>query len=159
MTLVLCRVDERLIHGQVVVGWGMRLRPTHYVVVDDELASSEWEKDLFALALPADTPAVFLSVEDGRSEIERIRSSEDRTVVLTRSLPAMVGLAKDGGLTGVEVNLGGMHAAPGRARVTPYLHLSHEERKAVAALDGEGATVFAQDLPGSPRHPIVDLLG
>lgn len=159
MSLVLCRVDERLIHGQVVVGWGMQLRPTRYVVIDDELAESAWEQDLYALALPPQTPAAFLTVEDGRRQLRELRASEDRTVVLARSLHAMVAFAREGGLSGEEINLGGMHAAPGRTQVTPYLHLSDDERRAVTLLEGEGARVFAQDLPGEPKHPIGDLLG
>ena len=38
MTVVLFRVDERLIHGQVVVAWGRRLETESLVVVSDELA-------------------------------------------------------------------------------------------------------------------------
>ena len=44
MAVLLYRVDERLIHGQGVVGWGTRLHPNRIVVVDDELALSEWEQ-------------------------------------------------------------------------------------------------------------------
>ena len=44
--IVLFRVDERLIHGQVVIGWGHELRPERYVVVDDDLAESPWEQEL-----------------------------------------------------------------------------------------------------------------
>ena len=54
MAIVLFRVDERLIHGQVVVGWGTRLHPNRIVVVDDDLAVSPWEQDLYTLGLPDD---------------------------------------------------------------------------------------------------------
>lgn len=159
MTLVLCRVDERLIHGQVVVGWGMKLRPTHYIVVDDEIASSEWEQELYSLALPAETPAAFLTVEEGKRELPQLQSSEDRTVLLMRSLRTVVELARGGGLGGVEVNLGGMHAGPARTQLTPYLHLSDQDREAISSLEGSGVTLFAQDLPAAQRHSIGDLLG
>ena len=46
MPVVLCRVDERLIHGQVVIGWGHELRPDRYVVVDDEIADIPAATDL-----------------------------------------------------------------------------------------------------------------
>lgn len=158
MSLVLCRVDERLIHGQVVVGWGMKLRPTHYIVIDDELASSQWEQELYSLALPADVPAAFLTVKEGRRALAKVLASEDRTVVLTRSLSAMLGLAQGGGLADMEVNLGGIHAGPERTRLAPYLHLSPDELSTVTAIGAEGAKVFAQDLPGAQRHSIDDLL-
>ena len=47
MPIVLFRVDERLIHGQVVVGWGSKLRPDRFLVVDAALATSEWEQELY----------------------------------------------------------------------------------------------------------------
>ena len=60
MTLVLFRIDERLLHGQVIVGWGMRLGIDYYVVVDDDLAASEWEREIYSAGLP-DGTAVDLS--------------------------------------------------------------------------------------------------
>jgi mannose/fructose/N-acetylgalactosamine-specific phosphotransferase system component IIB len=51
--IVLFRVDERLIHGQVVVGWGERLHMDRIVVVDDELAGSAWEQELYCLGVPS----------------------------------------------------------------------------------------------------------
>ncbi len=62
MSVLLYRIDERLIHGQVVMGWGPQLDVEHYVVVDDELAASEWEQDLYRLGLPDTATADFLTV-------------------------------------------------------------------------------------------------
>ena len=44
MTLVLHRIDDRLIHGQVVVGWGQPLNIQFIVLVDDAVAASEWSR-------------------------------------------------------------------------------------------------------------------
>jgi mannose/fructose/N-acetylgalactosamine-specific phosphotransferase system component IIB len=52
MPIVLCRVDERLIHGQVVVGWGTNLHVRRIVVADDELADSAWEQELYRAGVP-----------------------------------------------------------------------------------------------------------
>jgi hypothetical protein len=69
VTVVLYRVDERLIHGQVVVGWGVRLRPDLLVVVDDELATSPWEQELYAMGVPDEMTAEFVPVDGA---IERL---------------------------------------------------------------------------------------
>jgi mannose/fructose/N-acetylgalactosamine-specific phosphotransferase system component IIB len=68
MPIVLHRVDERLIHGQVVVGWGAQLHAARIVVVDDDIAASEWEQDLYCLGLPPEIAPEFVSV------VERVRS-------------------------------------------------------------------------------------
>ena len=51
MPIVLCRVDDRLIHGQVVMGWGRPLAVTRIMLVDDEVAGSSWEQDLYRMAV------------------------------------------------------------------------------------------------------------
>ena len=52
MTLELYRIDDRLIHGQVVVGWGQPLDIGFIVLVDDEVAASDWEQELYRMGVP-----------------------------------------------------------------------------------------------------------
>ena len=49
MTLLLYRIDDRLIHGQVVVGWGQPLNVGFIVLVDEAVAASEWEQEVLYL--------------------------------------------------------------------------------------------------------------
>jgi mannose/fructose/N-acetylgalactosamine-specific phosphotransferase system component IIB len=51
MAIHLYRIDDRLIHGQVVVGWGQPLNVRFLVLVDDLVASSDWEKELYRMAI------------------------------------------------------------------------------------------------------------
>lgn len=158
MPIVLLRVDERLIHGQVTVGWGHTLQPDRIVVVDDELAESEWEQELYLLGLPPGVEAEFDAVEDARPRVGAWRDGKARVVLLTRDLATMARLAEDGGLAGEEVNLGGIHYAPGRTAVLPYLYMSEEERRAAERISQSGASVSARDLPGARRVSLAELL-
>ncbi len=159
MGIALLRVDERLIHGQVTVGWGARLQPTRYLVVDDELAQSDWERELMSLGAPSDALVEFLTVQTARGLLEEWISSTTRSVLLTRDLDHMVRLARGGLLEGMEVNLGGLHHAAGREEVLPYLFLTSQDRERIVELEEEGAIVSARDLPSSPRRNASDLLG
>jgi PTS system mannose-specific IIB component/fructoselysine and glucoselysine-specific PTS system IIB component len=49
---MLYRIDDRLIHGQVVVGWGQPLDLKFIVLVDDTVASSDWEQELYRMGVP-----------------------------------------------------------------------------------------------------------
>ena len=158
MTVVLFRVDERLIHGQVVIGWKRETRPDRYVIVDDELAGSEWEQELYLLALPEHVSADFLDVDGALERIEAMERSDERIVLLTRDLDTMLHLAADGGLEGRHVNLGGIHHAEGRTRIRPYLHLDDADRARIRELRDAGVTVSARDLPGSQRVGVDSLL-
>ena len=159
MPISLFRVDERLIHGQVVVGWGGHLRPGKYVVVDSMVAASQWEQELYSLGVPADVDAEFFEPEVARELLPDWMESDVRTVVLTRDLATMLVLASDGLLDGEAVNLGGLHARKGRDEVLPYLFLDQNDRETLEALAAEGVTVTAQNLPGSPNVRLESLLG
>ncbi len=159
MTIVLYRVDERLIHGQVVLGWGNQLRPDRYIVVDDELAVSEWEQELYRLgADPAEV--VFTGVEQARARLGEWREEPTRSIVLTRDVAAMRRLAAGGRLRGEKVNLGGLHHGPERDQVLSYLHLTAGDREALRALEeDEGVEVSARDLPDAHKVSLKSLLG
>ncbi len=159
MPIALLRVDERLIHGQVTVGWGGRLHPTRYVVVDDLLVESAWERDLYRLGIPSEVSAEFVSVAEARDRLEEWDRSREVTVLLTRGVEAMLGLARGGRLRGREVNLGGIHHSPGRRKVLAYLFLDPDDEARIHALEAEGVEVTARDLPGSPRTGTDRLLG
>lgn len=158
MGVVLLRVDERLIHGQVVVGWGSQLHPDRIVVVDDEVARSSWERDLYALGAPPEIEVVFADVTEARRHFAAWKASEQRTVVLTRDLATMRRLAEAGMLAGEEINVGGIHYAPGRREVLPYVFLSDEDEEHLRVLGASGARVSARDLPGSRRVSLEELL-
>jgi mannose/fructose/N-acetylgalactosamine-specific phosphotransferase system component IIB len=158
MPIVLYRVDERLIHGQVVVGWGNQLHPDRYVVVDDDLAGSVWEQELYALALPPDTEATFTTLAEARRLLPEWRGMQARIILLTRNVPNMRRLADDGALRGEQVNLGGIHYADGRRAYLPYLYLNDAEITDLQGLVAEGAIVSARDLPGGRKVDADQLL-
>lgn len=158
MSVVLFRIDERLIHGQVVMGWGPQLAVEHYVVVDDELATDEWEQDLYRLGLPNTAFADFLTVGEARARLGDLDADPRPIVVLTRTIAAMNGLAEGDALRGREVNIGGVHHAAGRTQRVSYVFLGQAEEEGLQALADEGVVVSAQDLPGSRAVDLESLL-
>ncbi|MDP9348215.1 MAG: PTS sugar transporter subunit IIB [Gemmatimonadota bacterium] len=155
---MLFRVDERLIHGQVVVGWGGPLHADRIVVVDDEIHASPWEQELYSLGVPPEIEASFVGVEEARRRLPSWREAPHRIVVLVRDLATAARVADGDLLDGEEVNLGGIHHVAGRERVLPYLFLSATEREQLRALSARGVKLSARDLPGSRRVPLEELL-
>lgn len=158
MSIVLYRVDERLIHGQVVVGWGNELHPDQIIVVDDDLAASAWEQELYAMGLPDELATRFETVTDARRHLPEWRADKRRIVVLTRNVSTMRRLAAEGAMRGEEVNIGGIHYAPGREAVLPYVYLSQDEVSEMSALQKQGVHISARDLPGARRVDLKDML-
>lgn len=158
MSIVLFRVDERLIHGQVIVGWGAELHPDRIVVVDDEIAASQWEQELYAMGLPTDVTPSFEAVDGARRQLPRWRADGERVLILTRDVATMHKLAQGGSMRGDEVNIGGIHYAPGREAILPYVYLSSDEIDHIEALSGEGVRITARDLPAARRVDLKELL-
>lgn len=157
MPIVLYRVDERLIHGQVVIGWGHELRPDRFVVVDEELATSDWEQDLYRVgAVPSEV--IFADVEEARSRVSDWQAAPERTILLTRDIETMWALCRGGLLHGEAVNLGGIHHGPDRDEVLTYLHLSADERTRLRDMETEGVTLYARELPDAAKIPLSSIL-
>jgi mannose/fructose/N-acetylgalactosamine-specific phosphotransferase system component IIB len=158
VSIVLQRVDERLIHGQVVIGWGGHLRPGRYLVIDDELAASDWEQELYALGA-GDSEAVFTTVDEARRQLETWRADPMKSILLTRDIATMMRLAAGGMLRDTSVNLGGIHHGPNRVEVLTYLHLAPEDRDDLQALAAEGVKISARDLPDAHKVSLQALVG
>lgn len=158
MSIVLFRVDERLIHGQVIVGWGTELHPHRIVVVDDDIAASQWEQELYAMGLPSEVTPGFADVATARAQLGQWRAADERIIVLTRDMGTMRRLAQDGSMKGDEINLGGIHYAPGRQAILPYVYLSADEIAQIEALESEGVHITARDLPSARKFDVKQLL-
>lgn len=158
MPLDLFRIDERLLHGQVIVGWGMRLGLQRYVVVDDDLAGSEWEQDLYAAGLPPGATVEFLSLAEITDRLPGLIAAPGKGAVLTRSTAAMRAIADAGLLEGRRVNVGGLHEGEGRREALRYVSLRPDEADDLRAMAATGVKVSARDIPTSRQVDLDELL-
>lgn len=157
MTLELFRIDDRLIHGQVVVGWGQPCSLGFLVLVDDEVAASEWEQELYKMGVPPEMDLYFDSVESAARRIAEYRADRRTGMLLTGDIATMQRLvAVAPGIGAVMV--GGIHHKPGRAARQRYVFLTPEEEARLRALAASGVTVVAQDVPQAPAIPLEELL-
>jgi len=158
MSIRLFRVDERLIHGQVVIGWGRRLHPRRFVVVDDVLATSEWEQELYRLAVDDEADVRFLDVDSACEVLPALLADEVPTILLTSDIDTMGRLAAGRVMEGETVNIGGLHPAPGRRSVRRWLNLGAEDEAGLRALSEAGVEVEGRALPDEPGVPLDAML-
>lgn len=157
MPLELFRIDDRLIHGQVVVGWGQPMRLGFIVLVDDEVAASEWERELYRMGVPPEVDVVFESVEGAAARIDEFANDPRPGILLTGDVDSMARLARLCGRVR-SVNLGGIHHRAGRVQRLRYVFLAPDEEGALRALEQTGILVTAQDVPGARPVPLSDVL-
>lgn len=148
MNVLLFRVDDRLIHGQVVLGWGRRLRPDRILVVDDRIAGDAWERELISAAAPPDMPAEFLTVREAAGALAR--STEPGSALVLLESPRSALALAEAGFVVPALNLGGLHRHGG-VQVTPYVFLLDEDVRALRGLVERGSEIYAQDVPDGRR--------
>jgi PTS system mannose-specific IIB component/fructoselysine and glucoselysine-specific PTS system IIB component len=156
MTLVLYRIDDRLIHGQVVVGWGQPLDIGFIVLVDDDVAKSEWEQELYRMGTPPEMDVYFHSVDAAGGALARYAADPRHGLLLTADIAAMLRLVKEAGVR--EVNVGGIHHRADRRQRLRYVFLSPHEEQLLRQIAELGATVTAQDVPATRPVELSELL-
>ena len=157
MPIDLHRIDDRLIHGQVVVGWGQPLDIKFIVLVDDEVAASEWEQELYRMGVPPDMEVYFESVESAAERYAQFQADGRNGILLTGDIKTMARLSTAvGGIK--SVNLGGIHHRAGRTQCLRYVFLTPDEEQSLRALAASGAEITAQDVPAARPLPLDDVL-
>jgi mannose/fructose/N-acetylgalactosamine-specific phosphotransferase system component IIB len=157
VALELYRIDDRLIHGQVVVGWGQPLDLGFIVLVDDEVAASDWEQELYRMGVPPDMDVYFDGVEAAATNLDRYRDDDRRGLLLTGDIDTMTRLVDSSDVIR-RVNVGGIHHRPGRTQRLRYVFLSPAEEEQLRALAGRNIEVTAQDVPAARPVPLDELL-
>lgn len=157
MPIVLCRVDDRLVHGQVVMGWGRPLDLQRIVLVDDEVRASPWEQELYRMAAPPEMKVEFASAEEAAPRLAGWGAGRERVLVLVGTVAGAAELCRRAPGALAELNLGGIHSGPGRRERLRYLYLSDEEFAMLRGLSRGGVSVTAQDVPTSRPVPLEDL--
>ena len=153
---LLFRIDDRLLHGQVSLGWGTRLRPKFYLIADDETAHDPLARAMYEDASGDSARVVCAPLEAVASESPELPAPE-KTMLLVRSVTAAARLLR-AGVPG-PVNLGGLHLRPGARARLDILYLTAEDEATLGALLSEGYELFVQDLPTNRARTLTpDLL-
>jgi mannose/fructose/N-acetylgalactosamine-specific phosphotransferase system component IIB len=155
MGIVLYRIDDRLIHGQVVEGWFHYLRPDRLIVADDEAAGSPFQRNLMELVVPYGVKTEILTVHEAVQRCLEGAFSDSRAIVLFR-LPQHFLEAIHLGLSIDRVNLGGLHGM-GRTRFLDKGVLASErDLQDLQAIMETGVNIEVRPVPSEPA---VDLKG
>lgn len=157
MSIVLCRIDDRLIHGQVVIGWGRAMGIDLIVLVDDQVATSDWEQELYRMAVAPEIEVRFVTIAEAALQISGWQSNGKRGLVLTGDVETMATLRSSHPEVVQRINLGGIHHRPGRRERLPFLYLTDQELRSLQALEAGGAVITAQDLPTTAPVPLRSL--
>ena len=156
MSIALFRLDDRLIHGQVVVGWGQPLGCNFIVLVDDEVRESDWEQDLYRMGVPDSMKVVFASVAEAVERLAEWEADAGVGILLVGDIDTATDLARRASLR--RLNVGGVHHRPGRTERLRYVYLTPDEAGKLKALAATGVEISAQDVPTVRPVPLAEFV-
>ncbi len=151
------RIDDRLIHGQVVEGWIPYLKVNHVVVVSDQAAADETQRLLMRICLPDALSLDVLSVAEAGSRLAGVLNGDKKTLVLAPSPHEILKLL-EAGLAVDAVNVGGLHYSVGKVQLGRAIFLGGEDRAALLAIAGRGVRLDARGVPRGKRADRLALL-
>jgi mannose/fructose/N-acetylgalactosamine-specific phosphotransferase system component IIB len=147
---LIIRIDDRLIHGQVLVGWCSKFPIKKFIIGDDEIANNDWEKNLILSATSSDYRTEILSIKDTCRYINESLTSSTSTMILVDS-PKQIKRMNKIGLPIKRINVGGIHYREGRIQYLRFLFLNNEEVEIFRQLMKDGFIFECQDLPTNKK--------
>ena len=144
--IALVRVDDRLIHGQVVIKWLGHLHSEEVLIVDDKLQHDEFMQKVLQLAAPPGAQVEVLGVHGAAQRLTSAASSNGSVMVLVRSPETALALLEHG-VSFTELNVGGMAGGPGAVRLFKSVSATEPQMAALLATCNRGVRVYYQMVP------------
>jgi len=158
MPFVLVRVDDRMIHGQVVVGWASVLHPDRIILCHDEIARNQWERELYESSFI--DSGIQINVFSTDELLQYLRSDafkKERVVLLVES-PADALRLIQLGVPISTLNIGGLHYRAGKKELNHYIYVDEEDIRALSQIASRGIRIEGQDVPTSRKVDVMALI-
>lgn len=151
--LVFVRIDDRLIHGQVVEGWVNYLKATCILVADDKVAANALQRSIMEISVPHGLKVFIGAVADISEQVRSATLSAERMILLF-SNPFDALRALKAGLPCPALNIGGMHYVPGKRKLLDVLAVDEGDLKALQEIVAIGVKVDVQTVPTERPLPL-----
>jgi PTS system mannose-specific IIB component len=155
VSVVLARVDDRLVHGQVVEGWVPHVSAEIVVIASDEVYQDRSRSRLLALIVPDYVHLIIVPLKELRQVLKEKDSS--KTLLLFEDLDDVLAVLQFG-VTLDRVNLGNLHHVRGGIEVTPAVYLNRKDIQLVRELSEKGVLVEARDVPDSKPCDLMEFI-
>jgi len=146
MSLVLVRVDCRLIHGQVVETWLPHTGADCVVVANDELAGNSFSRSVMELAVPKSVHMLFCRLDQVAKELEEVDRRGEKAILLCSTFTDALRIY-NAGTHFSSVNIGNLHHAAGKVEISPSVYFSPEDFEAVREFRVHGVDIEVRATP------------
>jgi mannose/fructose/N-acetylgalactosamine-specific phosphotransferase system component IIB len=157
MPLTLVRIDDRLVHGQVVEGWIPHLRAELVLVVSDAAAADELQVSLMRLALPEHVLLEAMGIKDAARHPALRQDFPQRVLVLAPGPLEILNLL-EAGASFSTVNVGGLHYTAGKVQLGKAIFLSEYDKEALRQISRRGVRLEGRALPNERETDLTEML-
>ncbi|AKS68241.1 PTS mannose transporter subunit IIAB [Staphylococcus schleiferi] len=146
MAIIGTRIDGRLIHGQVANLWATKLNISRFMVIDDEVAQSDIDKQALKLATPAGIKLSVLPIEKAANNIKNGKYDSQRVMIIAKRPDRFVELVNQG--VAIEtLNVGNMSQTDETRSITNSINITDEDIENFKKLEAQGVKIVSQMVP------------
>ena len=147
------RVDDRLIHGQVVTQWVNVFKAQHIVVIDNNVAKDKMQKSVLKFAAPPDIKVSIFSVDKAVEEWEKNQFGTKNVFVLFRDVNQIAEL-QEKGVSFEEITIGQMAIINDRKQIYKQVGLSESEAQTLMDIEKTGVKLYFQMQPTDKKESL-----
>lgn len=151
--ILLTRIDNRLVHGQVGVTWTTSLGANLIVVADDIAAKDRLQQELMSVTAESSGAGIRFFTVEHTIEIIRKAAPSQKIFIICRT-PKVARELVDGGVPIKELNVGNMHFSQGKHQLTKKVYVDDKDLEDLHYLNSKGINVYIQDVPGDVKENI-----
>lgn len=157
MDIRLVRIDDRLIHGQVVTTWSKVTGIERILVVDDEVAKDKMRKFLLSQAVPPGIKANVVTIKK-MIEVYHHLLFNGVKVMLLFTNPQDVAALVRAGIRITTVNIGGMRYTEGKKMINNFVSVNQQDIDSFRYLDSQNIKLDIRKVPADRSINLIDLL-
>ena len=155
--IIFARVDDRLIHGQVVTEIVPTHNINHIIIVDDITASDNMQGRILKALAPSGVQVSVHSIESATENLKRDFNPKERVLVLAKTPITFKQLHKNGILF-EAINIGGMGTRDDRSILIKNVGANEEERKSIKELLDNDVDVYYQLVPEQKKYELSGII-
>ncbi|MFA9488603.1 MULTISPECIES: PTS system mannose/fructose/N-acetylgalactosamine-transporter subunit IIB [unclassified Mannheimia] len=156
MMICFSRIDDRLIHGQVVTTWVNLYQIEQIIVLNDGVANDATQKQILTLAAPQGIKVVAFGIEKFGEVLQKTQITRRTMLLFTNSIDVLrtveLGVKLD------KLNVGGMRYQAGREQLSKAVSVTPEERQAFNVLLEKGVEITVQMVPNDEKINLQEII-
>ena len=158
MSIVLARVDDRLIHGQVVTSWVAHSGGNRIVIVDDQMANDAFMRNMLIRLAPIGTTVEVYTAESAVEPLIKYQDSAGVKVIILVKSPGPILFLVEKGVKITELIVGGMGIHGNRRKLYRNISADDAERSTMKKLHEMGCPVYCRILPADKPVDVMQIL-